>query len=141
MPPLADPVTHFYGLFRKLSSTSQPLLSSCLLGALHPRGKLFWSDSSQLLAQPASQAACSFYFNLLVIVSVATSCCHLISLRSSRNRIYSFVILSSLWMISIGNRLNYCLHSFGFRLRLRSPSCPPSGFPRPGEGPLPYCIR
>lgn len=37
MPPLAGPVIHFYSLFRKLPSTSQPHLSSCLLGALHLR--------------------------------------------------------------------------------------------------------
>lgn len=76
-------VMHFYGLFRKLSSTSQPHLSSCLLGVLCLRRKLSGSDSSQFFAQPASQAVCSSYFNLSVVVTVATSCCHLISLRIS----------------------------------------------------------
>lgn len=87
MPSLADPVMHFYGLFRKLPSASQPHLSSCLLGALHLRRKLFWSDSSWFLLQPESQAVRFCYFNLSVLV-VATSCCHLISLRSFWNRIY-----------------------------------------------------
>lgn len=121
MPPLADPVMHFYGLFRKLPSASQPNLSSCLLGALHLRRELFWSDSSWFLLQPESQA-CSFLISICHSQSQPPPVVILFLKDLSGIESTRFVILPNLLIRSVGNLFNLRLHSFGFRFSLRSAS-------------------
>lgn len=75
MPPLAGPALHFYSLFRKLPSTSQPRFSFCLPGALYLRRRLFGSDSLQFLSQPMSS-------ELGVVISICHVSCSYFLLSS-----------------------------------------------------------
>ena len=132
-------VMHFYGLFRKLSSTSQPHLSSCLLGVL-------WGESSLGLI-PHSFSHSPHPRPCAVLISICQSSHRSYLLLSSyffKNlpRIEStrFVILSNLWVISIGKQLNV----LAFLWLQTSPSrhFPSSSWISPAwQGPLPYCFR